>query len=139
MEEGKGKKPYVVDIEELTTENRNFRTAEWTGEFLQLTTMSIEIGGEVGLEIHKDTDQFLRIEAGRAKVLMGKTKENLDFETEAKDDDAIFIPTGYWHNIINIGEEPLKLYSIYAPPHHPAGTVHETYAVAMEAEEEEEH
>lgn len=139
MEEGKGKKPYVVDIEELTTQNSNFRTAEWTGEFLQMTTMSIEVGGEVGLEIHKDTDQFLRIEAGKAKVLMGKTKENLNFETEAKDDDAIFVPSGYWHNILNIGEEPLKLYSIYAPPHHPAGTVHETYEIAMKAEEEEDH
>lgn len=139
MEEGKGKKPYVVDIEELTTQNSNFRTAEWTGEFLQMTTMSIEVGGEVGLEIHKDTDQFLRIEAGKAKVLMGKTKENLNFETEAKDDDAIFVPSGYWHNILNSGDEPLKLYSIYAPPHHPAGTVHETYEIAMKAEEEEDH
>lgn len=139
MEEGKGKKPYVVDIEELTTENKNFRTAEWTGEFLQMTTMSIAVGGEVGLEIHKDTDQFLRIEAGKARVLMGKAKGNLDFEKEAKDDDAIFVPSGYWHNILNIGDEPLKLYSIYAPPHHPAGTVHETYEIAMAEEEEEDH
>lgn len=138
MEEGKGKKPYVVNIEELTTENENFRTAEWTGEFLQMTTMSIAVGGEVGLEIHKDTDQFLRIEAGKAKVLMGMEKNKLDFEKEAEDDDAIFVPSGYWHNILNVGSEPLKLYSIYAPPHHPVGTVHETYAVAMAAEEEEE-
>ncbi len=139
MEEGKGKKPYVVDIEELTTQNSNFRTAEWTGEFLQMTTMSIAVGGEVGLEIHKDTDQFLRIEAGKARVLMGKEKDNFDFEREAEDDDAIFIPSGYWHNILNIGDEPLKLYSIYAPPHHPVGTVHETYEIAMAAEEEEDH
>lgn len=138
MEEGKGKKPYVVDIEELTTNNRNFRTAEWTGEFLQMTTMSIEVNGEVGLEIHKDTDQFLRVEAGKARVLVGKTKDALDFEQEAKDDDAIFIPSGYWHNILNIGDEPLKLYSIYAPPHHPVGTVHETYEIAMAAEEEDD-
>ena len=139
MEQGKGKKPYVVNIEELTTENKNFRTAEWTGEFLQMTTMSIEVGGEVGLEIHKDTDQFLRIEAGKAKVLMGKEKDNLDFVAEAKDDDAIFVPSGLWHNILNIGDKPLKLYSIYAPPHHPAETVHETYEIAMKAEEEEDH
>ena len=139
MEEGKGKKPYVVDIEELTTKNKNFRTAEWTGEFLQMTTMSIAVGGEVGLEIHKDTDQFLRIEAGKARVLMGKTKDKFDFEKEAEDDDAIFVPSGYWHNILNIGDEPLKLYSIYAPPHHPVGTVHETYEAAMAAEEEEDH
>ena len=139
MEKGTEKKPYVVDIEELTTENKNFRTAEWTGEFLQMTTMSIEPGGEVGLEIHKDTDQFLRIEAGKARVLMGKTKDKFDFEKEAEDDDAIFVPSGYWHNILNIGDEPLKLYSIYAPPHHPADTVHETYEVAMAEEEEEDH
>jgi len=139
MAKDQGKKPYVVDIEELTTENTNFRTAEWTGSFLQLTTMSIAVGGEVGFEIHKDTDQFLRIESGRAKVRMGKTKDNLDYERDAKDDDAIFVPSGYWHNILNTGEEPLKLYSIYAPPHHPAGTVHETYEIAMEAEEDEDH
>lgn len=139
MENDLGKKPYVVDIEKLTTENTNFRTAEWTGTYLQLTTMSIEVGGEVGFEIHKDTDQFLRIESGRAKVRMGKTQDNLDYERDAKDDDAIFIPSGYWHNILNTGDEPLKLYSIYAPPHHPAGTVHETYKIAMEAEEDEDH
>jgi len=139
MSNDKGPNPYVVDIEKLTTDNKNFRTAEWTGEFLQMTTMAIEVGGEVGFEIHTDTDQFLRIEAGRARVVMGKEKENLDFEAEAKDDDAIFVPSGYWHNILNIGTEPLKMYSIYAPPHHPAGTVHETYEIAMEAEEDEEH
>ncbi len=139
MENDLGKKPYVVDIEKLTTENTNFRTAEWTGTYLQLTTMSIEVGGEVGFEIHEDTDQFLRIESGRAKVRMGKTKDNLDYERDAKDDDAIFVPTGYWHNILNTGDEPLKLYSIYAPPHHPAGTVHQTYEIAMEAEEDEDH
>ena len=126
MENDRGKKPYVVDIEKLTTENKNFRTAEWTGTYLQLTTMSIAVGGEVGFEIHEDTDQFLRIESGKAKVRMGKDKDNLDYERDAEDDDAIFVPTGYWHNILNTGKEPLKLYSIYAPPHHPAGTVHET-------------
>lgn len=139
MNQDKAGKPHVVDIEELTTENKNFRTAEWTGEFLQMTTMAIPVGGEVGFEIHKDTDQFLRIEAGKARVVMGKDKDNLDFEQEAEDDYAIFVPSGYWHNIHNIGDEPLKLYSIYAPPHHPLGTVHETYEIAMEAEEDEDH
>lgn len=139
MEQDKAGKPYVVDIEELTKANENYRTAEWTGTFLQMTTMVIPVGGEVGLEIHEDTDQFLRIEAGKAKVLMGTKRDNLDFEKEAEDDFAIFVPSGYWHNVVNIGDEPLKLYSIYAPPHHPVGTVHETYAAAMAAEEEEEH
>mgnify|MGYP006304676823 CR=1 FL=1 len=139
MEHDKAGKPYVVDIEELTTGNTNFRTAEWTGQFLQMTTMAIPVNGEVGLEIHKDTDQFLRIETGKARVVMGKERDNLDFEQEAGDDFAIFVPSGYWHNILNIGDEPLKLYSIYAPPHHPLGTVHETYEIAMAAEEEDEH
>ena len=139
MDTDKVRKPYVVDIEGLTTKNKNFRTAEWTGEFLQMTTMAIPVGGEVGLEIHKDTDQFLRIEAGKARVVMGKEKDNFDFEQEAEDDYAIFIPSGYWHNILNIGDEPLKMYSIYAPPHHPVGTLHETYEIAMAAEEDEDH
>lgn len=139
MKNNRDKKPFVVDIEKLTKNNTNFRTAEWTGGFLQMTTMSIAVGGEVGFEVHTDTDQFLRIEAGKAKVVMGETKDNLDFEQEAEDDDAIFVPSGYWHNILNVGDEPLKLYSIYAPPHHPADTVHETYEIAMEAEEDEDH
>lgn len=134
MSDDQGPNPYVVDIEELTKQNNNFRTAQWTGSHLQLTTMSIEVGGEVGLEVHEDTDQFLRIEAGKAKIVMGPSEEVQDKEWEAEDDWAIFVPAGTWHNIINIGDEPLKLYSIYAPSHHEHGTVHVTYAEAMEAE-----
>lgn len=129
-----GPNPYVVNIEELTKTNSNFRTAQWTGSFLQMTTMSIEVGGEVGLEVHNDTDQFLRIEAGKAKVLMGPAEDNLTEEWIAEDDFAIFVPSGTWHNILNIGDEPLKLYSIYAPPHHEHGTVHVTFEEAEEAE-----
>ena len=132
-----GPNPYVVDVEKLTTENTNFRTAAWTGKFLQMTTMAIPVGGEVGLEIHYDTDQFLRIEAGKAKVEMGPSKDNLDQTWEAEGDFAIFVPSEVWHNITNIGDEPLKLYSIYAPSHHEHGTVHETYEIAMEAEAHE--
>jgi mannose-6-phosphate isomerase-like protein (cupin superfamily) len=139
MEQDKAGRPCVVDIEELTTENENYRTAEWTGQFLQMTTMAISVGGEVGLEIHEDTDQFLRIEQGKARVVMGRAKDNMEFEKETEDDYAVFVPAGYWHNILNTGDEPLKLYSIYAPPHHPVGTVHESYEVAMAAEEEEQH
>ena len=129
-----GAQPYVVDIEELTKENENFRTAAWTGQFLQMTLMNIEVGGEIGLEIHHDTDQFLRIEQGEAKVVMGDSEDNLDFEAKAEDDFAIFVPSGKWHNVINTGNEPLKVYSIYAPAHHPFGTVHATKAEADEAE-----
>jgi len=135
----KGPEPYVVDIEALTTENTNFRTAAWTGQFLQMTLMSIPVGGQIGLEIHHDTDQFIRIEAGTAKVMMGATKDALDLEWEAKADHAIFIPSGMWHNVVNTGLEPLKVYSIYAPAHHPKNTVHATYEDAQAAEAEHGH
>lgn len=131
-----GGQPYVVDIEELTLSNTNFRTVKWTGSNMQMTLMSVEAGGEIGLEVHDTHDQFLRIEQGKAKVVMGKTKDNLDFETEASDDFAIFVPAGYWHNIINLGKEDLKVYSIYAPAEHPKGTVHATFEEAMLAEAE---
>lgn len=134
-----GPNPYVVDIEQLTKANTNFRTAQWTGSFLQLTTMSIEVGGEVGLEVHPDTDQFLRVEAGKAKVVMGPSEDSLDQEWDAEDDFAIFVPANTWHNIINVGDEPLKLYSIYAPPHHAHGTIHATFEEAEAAEAAEEH
>jgi mannose-6-phosphate isomerase-like protein (cupin superfamily) len=118
--------PYVVDIEELTEANDTFRTTVWTGGNLQVTVMAIEPGREVGWETHEDTDQFLCIEAGSARVVMGPDEQTQDQEWEAEDDFAIMVPAGTWHNIINTGDEPLKLYSIYAPPHHPAGTVHTT-------------
>jgi len=131
-----GPAPYVVDIEKITTDNTNFRTAKWSGKYLQMTLMSIKVGGEVGLEVHPDTDQFLRVEAGQADVVMGPTEDNLTFQEKAQPDYAIFVPAGTWHNIINTGDEPLKLYSIYAPPHHPHSTVHETFEAAMQAEED---
>lgn len=134
-----GTQPYVVDIEELTKSNDKFRVAKWTGANLQMTVMAIQPGGEVGLEVHNDHDQFLRIEQGNAKVVMGPSEDNLDFEKEAEDDFAIFVPAGTWHNIVNTGDEVLKLYSIYAPGEHPKGTIHETYEEAMEAEAEHHH
>lgn len=132
-----GPSPFVVDIEKLTLGNENFRTAVWTGEYFQMTLMTIPVGGEVGLEVHPDTDQFLRLEQGKAKVLMGAARDKLDQEWSAEDDWSIIVPARTWHNIINVGQEPLKLYSIYAPPHHPHGTVHKTHAEAEAAEAEE--
>jgi mannose-6-phosphate isomerase-like protein (cupin superfamily) len=123
-----GGQPWVVDVEGLTQANTNFRTTKWTGQNLQMTLMSIDVGGQIGLEVHADHDQFLRIEAGQARVEMGPSQDNLDFTQQAGDDFAIFVPAGVWHNIINIGDKPLKLYSIYAPPEHAFGTVHQTYA-----------
>lgn len=133
-----GGKPYVLNIEELTKANTNFRTAHWTGKQLQLTTMSVEVGGELGLEVHPDTDQFLRIEAGTAKVVMGSAKDNLTEEWTAEEDFAILVPAGTWHNILNVGPEELKLYSIYAPAEHPKNTVHQTYEDAQAAEAKED-
>ncbi|MCM3588825.1 cupin domain-containing protein [Mesobacillus maritimus] len=130
-----GGKPFVVDIEEATKDNHTFRTAIWTGEHLQVTLMSINVGEDIGLELHPDVDQFLRVEQGQGLVKMGDRKDVLDFQAEVSDDFAIMIPAGKWHNLINTGNEPLKLYSIYAPPEHPFGTVHQTKAIAMAAEE----
>ncbi|KHE67076.1 cupin domain-containing protein [Halobacillus sp. BBL2006] len=134
-----GSNPYVVDINEATKQNNTYRTALWTGSHLQVTLMSINVGEDIGLEIHPDVDQFLRIEQGQGIVQMGKSKENLDFERKVYDDFAIMIPAGTWHNVTNTGNTPLKLYSIYAPPNHPFGTVHVTKADAMAAEEGNNH
>lgn len=129
-----GPEPFVVNIHEAAKQNDNFRIALWTGEHLQLTLMSIPVGGEIGLEIHPEVDQFLRIEEGMGLVKMGKSQNNLDFRRNVSDDSAILIPAGTWHNLINTGDIPIKLYSIYAPPQHPHGTVHATKEEAEAAE-----
>lgn len=129
-----GPKPFVTNIEEATKENNNFRTALWTGKHLQLTLMSIPVGGEIGLEIHPHLDQFIRIEEGEGIVMMGERKNCLDFRARVCEDFIFIIPAGTWHNLINTGKKPIKLYSIYAPPQHPHGTVHRTKADAEAAE-----
>lgn len=130
-----GPEPFVVDIEEVTKRNNTFRTALWTGKHMQLTLMSIGVGEDIGLEIHENLDQFLRIEEGQGIIKMGSSKDRLDFQEKVYDDYAIMIPAGTWHNLINTGSKPIKLYSIYAPVQHPHGTVHKTKADAMAAEE----
>lgn len=125
-----GPDPFVTNIDKATRQNRNFRTALWTGRHLQLTLMSIPTGGEIGLEIHPDTDQFIRIESGNGMVMMGPAKNRLNFQRPVSDGYAVFVPAGTWHNIINTGNRPLKIYTIYAPPHHPHGTVHATKDIA---------
>jgi mannose-6-phosphate isomerase-like protein (cupin superfamily) len=132
-----GGKPFVVNIEEGTKQNDTYRTALWTGNNLQVTLMSIDVGDDIGLEVHPTTDQFIRIEEGQGLVQMGDSKEKLDFEEKAFADYAMMIPAGKWHNLINTGNAPLKIYAIYAPPEHPYGTVHETKADAMASEENE--
>lgn len=129
-----GPNPFVVNIEKATLCNNNFRTALWTGKHLQLTLMSIPVGESIGLEKHDDLDQFLRIEEGQGLVQMGERRDNLYYKQLVFDNYAVFIPAGTWHNLTNTGDIPLKLYSIYAPPNHPWGTVHETKAIAEQAE-----
>lgn len=125
-----GPEPFVININEATMQNNNFRTALWTGKHLQVTLMSINVGESIGLEMHPDVDQFIRIEQGYGLVQMGNDKNNLNFERTVYDDCAIIIPAGKWHNLTNIGNVPIKLYSIYAPPNHPKGTIHRTKADA---------
>lgn len=127
-----GHDPIVFDIEEATHRNENFRTAFWTGDYIQMTLMTLQPGEDIGLELHTTTDQFIRVEEGTGTVFMGDTEENLDFIREIKEDFAVFIPAGKWHNLKNIGDKPLKLYSIYAPAEHAHGTVHKTRTEGIE-------
>ncbi|MGI6013622.1 MAG: cupin domain-containing protein [Oscillospiraceae bacterium] len=125
-----GPKPFVTNITREAQKNHNFRTAFWTGCHLQMTLVSIPACGEIGVEIHPDTDQFIRVEAGQALVCMGDCREELDFKRRLSAGDAVFVPSGTWHNVFNAGNCPLKLSSIYAPPQHPRGTIHRTKADA---------
>jgi len=129
-----GPNPFVINIEDAVKSNSAFRVAIWTGNHLQVTLNSIDVGEDIGLEIHPNLDQFIRIEQGQGMILMGDRPDYLSFQRWVYPDYAIIIPAGTWHNIINTGHVPLKLYSIYAPPQHRAGTVHLTRADAMAAE-----
>ena len=119
---------WSANIEEATTTNTSFRKVLFTGKAMQLTVMSIGPGEDIGLERHEDTDQFLRVEAGSAHVVIGVSKDELDETHDLTAGSAVIVPAGTWHNVINTGTGPLKLYSIYAPPNHPPGTVHATRA-----------
>lgn len=125
-----GPEPFVINIDKATKQNNTFRTALWTGEHLQLTLMSINVGEDIGLENHPNLDQFIRIEQGKGLVKMGQEKDNLNYQRRVSDGYAFIIPAGTWHNLENTGGVPLKLYSIYAPPQHPKGSVHRTKADA---------
>ncbi|WP_052667057.1 cupin domain-containing protein [Nitriliruptor alkaliphilus] len=125
-----GPEPFVLDIDEATLINGNFRTTLWTGTNLQLTVMAIAPGDDVGLEVHHDRDQFLRIEVGRGRVQMGPSEDDLPLDQAIEDDSAILVPAGTWHNVTNTGDRPLRLYALYAPPEHAHGTVHPTKADA---------
>ena len=124
-------KGYNNNIEKLTLENTNFRKVEYTGKHLQLVLMTLPPNGEIGLEVHNDTDQFFRFESGVGKVLVDGN------EYIVGDGDSVIVPEGAEHNVINTSDsEPLTMYTIYAPAHHKDGTVHVTKA---EADADNEH
>jgi mannose-6-phosphate isomerase-like protein (cupin superfamily) len=122
-------KGYHADIERATEDNEDFRRVLYTGHNLQLVLMSIPPGCEIGAEVHDDRDQFFRFEAGEGEV-------RIDDNTYAvKADDAVIVPQGARHNVRCTGAEPLKLYTIYAPPEHIDGTVHRTVEDARQVHE----
>lgn len=126
-----GPNPYVTSVERDALANTDFRSAIWTGEHVQMTLMCIPLRGEIGLEMHPDTDQIIRVEHGQALVKMGTNAQRQDYEENLTEGDVAFVPAGTWHNVINTGRSPLKLSSVYAPPNHPRGTVHRTKADAV--------
>ena len=125
-----GGEPFVFNIHHATNKNENFRTTLWTGEHLQLTIMDIPVRSDIGVEMHPNVDQFVRVESGRARVYFGNSRNSLHEAGVVNDNFAILIPAGTWHNIVNIDNRPLKIYSLYAPTQHPFGTVHKTKADA---------
>lgn len=120
---------FIADIEDRTEENRDFRRVLYTGSHLQLVLMALQPGEELGEEIHEHTDQFFRVEEGKGEVVIDGE------ETRIESDMAMVVPAGARHNIRNTGHKPLKMYTLYAPPQHPGGTVHHTRADAERAEQ----
>jgi mannose-6-phosphate isomerase-like protein (cupin superfamily) len=118
------------DIERATNQNLDYRSVAWSGRYLQVTLMSIPVGGDIGLEVHPETDQFLRLETGNGRVEMGATRDKLTFDETISDGWCVLVPAGTWHNITNIGATPMQVYTIYAPAHHKPGKVQSTAAIA---------
>lgn len=116
----------LINIRSEVMTNDNFRSEVWTGEYMQLTVMSIPVGGEIGLEVHSDLEQFIKVESGCANVYMGETKNSVRLVGKINPNYALVIPANTWHNVINACACPLKVYSLYAPPKHPVGTVHKS-------------
>jgi mannose-6-phosphate isomerase-like protein (cupin superfamily) len=122
---------YVGNIEEKTLANSFFREVVFTGKYTQLVVMSLLPSEEIGMEVHQTVDQFFRIESGEGKVIMNGEEQMF------KTGDAIIVPAGTNHNLINLSaEKELKLYTLYSPPNHPDGKIHKTKAEAMADEED---
>ena len=123
-------KGYVVDIEKETTKNTDFRRVLYTGRHSQLVLMSLKPGEEIGEETHNDVDQFFRFEAGEGNVIIDGA------EHRVKDGNAVIIPAGARHNVVNTSKHvDLRLYTIYSPPEHQDGVVRRTKKEAMASEE----
>jgi mannose-6-phosphate isomerase-like protein (cupin superfamily) len=122
-------KGFVADIEDATEDNSDFRRVIYTGKNLQLVLMSLKPGEDIGEEIHEDRDQFFRVEKGKGEVVIDGKR------TKVKSDDAVLVPAGARHNIVNTGDKPLRLYTLYGPPEHRDGTVHATKADAQHMKE----
>ncbi len=122
-------KGFIANIEKLTKENADFRHVLYTGHYLQLVLMTIQPGSEIGEEVHDDRDQFFRVEKGAGEVRIDGVR------TKVKAEDAIIVPAGARHNVVNTGSEPLRLYTIYGPPEHQDGTVRITKADAEKTHE----
>lgn len=129
-----GPRPHAFDIAKATHENANYRTVAWTGTHLQVTLMTIPVGESIGLECHPGTDQFLRVESGEGRAVMGLSRKDLDIEQPVAHGWSVQVPAGTWHDVINTGSEPLRLYTVYAPTHHAAGAVQATSSDAQRAE-----
>jgi mannose-6-phosphate isomerase-like protein (cupin superfamily) len=126
---------FVGPIEKLTLKNKYFRQVLFTGKHCQLVLMCLQPGEEIGNEVHAKVDQFFRIEEGKAKFIFNGKVVHV-----VKNADAVVVPAGTYHNVINTSKTmPLKLYTVYSPPNHPAGTVHKTKAAAAAAEAKKHH
>lgn len=121
-------KGYVTNIEQDTIKNENFRKVLYTAKHSQLVLMTLQPGEEIGAEVHQ-LDQFFRFEKGVGVVVIDGV------EHIVSDGFAVIVPEGAEHNVINTGTEPLRLYTLYSPPEHRDGTVHETKAIAQANEE----
>jgi len=121
-----GPQPQLFDIESATRENGNYRSVAWSGRYLQVTLMSIPVNGDIGLEMHAETDQFIRLDAGCGLVQMGSSKDQLTVHGEVSNGWCVLVPAGTWHNITNTGTEPMQVYTIYAPTHHAPGRIQKT-------------
>lgn len=132
-----GPKPQSFDIEKATKENPDYRAVAWSGRYLQVTLMSIPVGGDIGLEAHPETDQFLRLDAGHGRAQMGPAKADMPFEQDISAGWCVLVPAGTWHNITNTGAVPMQVYAIYAPAHHKPGKVQTTSAAAAADHDDE--